>query len=239
MKGLLTCNSCSTQSSSGLTVVYNTLNESQFLFFFPIIFLEVISSYLSCDNSESEVLAAAFQSVQIVWFPPKQNCILIGKSATFGNDRGAELMQSGSQFCLKFLENALHYCLVLLSAQSFNQLSPSVCKVACGTKQDTVDEHKNRGKKNKNGGGRKGLNTIRWQTCPLMRNGSLELASTTDEVHMVFWGLELCSPKSTRHEWWAQLAALHIFKRLNRHHFNCKQLIFKWSFHTFTGVFRI
>lgn len=33
IKGLLTCNSCSTQSSNDLTVVYDTLNESQFLFF--------------------------------------------------------------------------------------------------------------------------------------------------------------------------------------------------------------
>lgn len=65
MKGLLTCNSCSTQSSSSLTVVYNTLNESQFLFF-SVIFLKVISSYLSYDSSESEVLASTFQSVQII-----------------------------------------------------------------------------------------------------------------------------------------------------------------------------
>lgn len=32
IKGLLTCNSCSTKSSSDLTVVLDTLNESQFFF---------------------------------------------------------------------------------------------------------------------------------------------------------------------------------------------------------------
>lgn len=84
------------------------------------------------------------------------------------------------------------------------------------------------------------LNTIRWQTCPLMKNGSaLELAWTIDEVHMVHWGLKLCSPKSTRREWWAQLAPLSILKWLNCHHINCKQLIFKWIFHTFMGVLNI
>lgn len=119
----------------------------------------------------------------------------------------------------------------LLSARSLNQLNPAVANLHVApnkTQLMTIKIQKEWG-----------LNTIRWQTCLLMKNGSLELAWTIDEVHMVFWGLELCSPKSTGHEWWAQLAVLHTFKRLHRHRFNCKQLIFKWIFHTFTGVFHI
>lgn len=61
-------------------------------------------------------------------------------------------MQSGSHFCLKFLENTLHYCLVLLSAQSFNQLSLSVANSHVAPNK-TVDEHKNREKKQR---GKKG-----------------------------------------------------------------------------------
>lgn len=85
-----------------------------------------------------------------------------------------------------------------------------------------------------------GLNIIRWQTWPLVKNGSaLELAWTIDEVHMVCWGLELSSQNSTDREWWAQLALLRILKWLNCHHIKCKQLIFEWIFHTFMGVFNI
>lgn len=61
-------------------------------------------------------------------------------------------MQSGSHFCLKFLENTLHYCLVLLSAQSFNQLSLSVANSHVAPNKTQlmsikIEKKKQRGKK--------------------------------------------------------------------------------------------
>lgn len=155
--------------------------------------------------------------------------------STFGDDRRAELMQSKSSRLPEVSQEYRIPVPIPTLSSIIQSAKPHCCKVTFDTKKDTVDEHTKKEK-----GGIWGLNTIRWQTCPLMKNGNaLQLAWTIDEVHMVYWGLKLCSPKSTGREWWAQLALLHILKWLNCHHINCKQLISKWIFHTFTGVFNI
>lgn len=192
IKGLLTCNSCSTQLSSDLAVVYNTLNESQFLFFFHFSQSDQFICMLRHLQIRSIGNNISARANDLIFFQSKTT-FWLEKTATFGNDREAELMQSGSHFCLKFpWEYATLLPLPPLGSiiQSAKPLCCKILHVAPNkTQLMSIKVQKKRGIK--------GLNTIRWQTCPLMRNGSLELASTTDEVHMVFWGLELCSPKST------------------------------------------
>lgn len=85
---------------------------------------------------------------------------------------------------------AKYSSLFLHSAQSFNQTASTITNLhVAPNKTQLMSIKKKEGR-----GSIRGLNTIRWQTCPLVKNGSaLELAWTIDEVHMVRRGLVLWS----------------------------------------------
>lgn len=159
------------------------------------------------------------------------------KTATFGNDRGAELMQSGSHFCLKFpREYATLLPLPPLGSiiQSAKPLCCKILHVAPNKTQlmsITVKKKKTRNKGAKHN-----------QMADMPTHEKWQFGARINYwwgTHGVLGSGVVFTKVNSCHEWWAQLAALHIFKRLNRHCFNCKQLIFKWIFHTSTRVFRI
>lgn len=78
-----------------------------------------------------EVFFFLISFCRIILFLPKAKQHFDWKRVTeptLGNERKAELMQSEAHFYPKSPRNIQYYSLFLHSAQSFNQLSPTVAK---------------------------------------------------------------------------------------------------------------
>lgn len=143
MKGLLTCNSCSTQSSSDLTVVYKTLNESQFLFFFyhfprsdQLIFIMWQLRIRSIGNNISVCANNLIPSKAKLHFDWKKCHIWKWQRSRINAIRISLLPKVSREYATLLPRPPLSS--IIQSAK------PLCCKLACGTKQDTVDENKNR-----------------------------------------------------------------------------------------------